>query len=214
MNQHSSGDSGTTRKSNDNLKAETKEAVGRVSARVKESASEAVDEVKHQATSTLRQQKEVAADSLTSVCEALHESAERLREDDVSAFAGLMDQAADRIDRVAEYIREEDIKDMFDAAQNWARKNPALFLGGSFVAGLLVARLLKSTQAAARDENDLSDRSFDGSSTSRFGERETSRFGSENISQQYGGSAFSSTSPSSGATEPGGTGGTTGWEGP
>jgi hypothetical protein len=189
------------------LASEAKEAVQQVKDRVKEGATEAVDEVKHQARSAVHDQKEFAAERLSSVSEALHDSANRLREDEAVTFASLIEQAADRIDGFSQYIREQDITDMIDAAQNWARRNPALFLGGSFVLGLVIARLVKSTSQARPDYDEYESMNYGRSNRPR--EAGQSRFGS----QQYGGSAF--TPQSSGVTEPGNTpGSTAGWEEP
>lgn len=189
--QRSSSDRG-----GDDLAREAKQAVQHVKDRVKEGASEAVSEAREQARSAVQEQKDYAAERLSSVSEALHDSASRLREDDATAFASFIEQAADRIDGISQYLREQDIKDMLDAAQNWARRNPVLFLGGSFVAGLLIARLVKSTSQAS----DTSE--YEAMDDNSYQPREvgSSRFASE----QYGGSAF--TPQSTGVSETGSPG--------
>jgi len=198
--------SGGTRDSQD-LATEAKEAVQQVKERVKEGASEAVGEVRQQARSAIREQKDYAAERLSSVSEALHDSADRLRKDEATTFAALIEQAADRIDGFSQYLREQDLQDMIDAAQNWARRNPVLFLGGSFVLGLVIARLVKSTSQAYNESDEYE--SMDDQRPSRSRGAGPSRFGS----QQYGGSAFTpqSTGVSEGAGSQGSTGG---WEEP
>ena len=194
---HRSSNASTTQSGQD-LGQEAKEAVQQVKQRVKEGASEAIGEVRQQARSAVKEQQDYAAERLSSVSEALHDSANRLREDEATAFASLIEQAADRIDNFSQYLREQDIRDMIDAAQHWARRNPVLFLGGSFVLGLVIARLVKST-SQAYEVNDEYEGMNDGSS---YQPRDVSstRFGSE----QYGGSAF--TPQSTGVSETGAPG--------
>lgn len=204
QSQRSTSGSGTPQ----DLAAEAKEAVQHVKERVKDSASEAVSQVKQQARSAVHEQKEFAAERLSCVSEALHDSATRLRQEQATTFASLIEQAADRVDGLAQYLREQDMKDMIDAAQNWARRNPVLFLGGSFVLGLVIARLVKSTsQAYNGHDYESMDYEHESSSYGSRGHSE-SRF----ASQQYGGSAF--TPQSSGVSDTGRPGASGGWEEP
>ena len=193
------------------LADEAREAVQHVKQRVKQGASEAAGEVRQQARSAVREQKEYAAERLSSVSEALHDSADRLRQEEATTFASLIEQAADRIDGFSQYLREQDMKDMIDAAQNWARRNPVLFLGGCFVIGLGIARLVKSTSQASAELDEYEGTDYGSPTYASSGSRGVSgsRFGT----QQYGGSAFTPQSTSVSETgSPGATGG--GWEEP
>jgi hypothetical protein len=42
-------------------------------------------------------------------------------------------------------VREKDVNEMLRDVQQFARRQPALFIGGSFAAGLLAARFLRSS---------------------------------------------------------------------
>ena len=41
-----------------------------------------------------------------------------------------------------------EVEDLVNRTESWARQNPALFLGGAFVIGVLGARFLKSSRPA------------------------------------------------------------------
>ena len=56
-----------------------------------------------------------------------------------------IDRAADQLDRFSTRLRERNVSELLHDAQQLARRQPALFIGGAFVLGLLGARFLKSS---------------------------------------------------------------------
>jgi hypothetical protein len=63
--------------------------------------------------------------------------------------------ASDQMKRFADTIRQRGVADMMDDLNQFARRRPALFIGGAFLVGIGIARFLKSTA----DRGD--DRSYD-----------------------------------------------------
>jgi hypothetical protein len=61
------------------------------------------------------------------------------------------DKAADGLDRVAKYLREQDPKRLLNDVQNFGRRQPALLIGGAFLLGFAGARIIKSSMDAASD---------------------------------------------------------------
>jgi hypothetical protein len=179
----------------EDLKQEAKQAAHKVSQRVKEGAHEAADEVRRQTVSAVHQQQDVAADKLDSLAQAIRDSGDRLSEENGAAFAGLFERAADSIERFSDNLREQELRDMFENVQNWARRNPTLFLAGSFVAGLLIARLMKGAGSAVAE-----DMSEDQSDEPAYRPRDV---GQSRFSTQYGSSRYSTTP---------GVGSSGGWE--
>jgi hypothetical protein len=59
-------------------------------------------------------------------------------------IASVAGTAADGAERVAEYLHTTDARQMISGVENLARRQPILFLGGAFVAGVALARLLKA----------------------------------------------------------------------
>jgi hypothetical protein len=56
-----------------------------------------------------------------------------------------VERAADQIDSFSRSLREKDVNELLDDAQQLARRQPALFIGGAFVLGLIGARFFKSS---------------------------------------------------------------------
>jgi hypothetical protein len=122
-----------------------------------DTAGQLVGQAKEQAKPALQGQKERAAVSVGSTAEALRKGSQYLREQDQAAIARYVDEAADRVERFGGYLRGHDLDQLVVDAEQVARRQPGLFLGGAFAFGLLGARLLKSSgqraQAAARQQS-------------------------------------------------------------
>ena len=110
-----------------------------------------VGKVREQATSQLNTQKDRATEGLGSVAHAVRETTQRLRDEKHDTVARYAEQAADQIERFSERLRNKDVGELVSDAQQLARRQPALFVGGAFALGLLGARFMKSS---ARDEYD------------------------------------------------------------
>lgn len=111
---------------------------------IKTTAADAAGRVKEQAAGIAEEQKTGVADRIGSYSTAVHKSAESLERDDPN-IAWLTHQAADRLSSIAEYVRGRDFNELKSDAENIARRHPAAFFGGLFVAGLVVGNLLKAT---------------------------------------------------------------------
>jgi len=125
---------------------------------VKEKANEIVDETKskmdeatRQAKSALSGQKEEAAGQLHGLAQALRETSGQLRDQDQGTFANYSNQVADQIDRVSSYLQDRDVNDLMRDAEDFARRQPELFIGGAFTLGLLAARFMKSSASDMDD---------------------------------------------------------------
>ena len=104
-------------------------------------AKQAGQEVK----STLDVQKSEAAGQLHGLAQAIRQTSSQLREQNQGAFANYSHQVANQIDNVSAYLQERDMNDLIVETENFARRQPELFIGGAFTLGLLVARFLKSS---------------------------------------------------------------------
>jgi hypothetical protein len=105
----------------------------------------------------LDDQKARASDTLGSLAGAVRGMTEPLRDRGQSAVADYVNKAADGMERFASTLRHKDIEDATRAVQQFARRQPALFLGAAFTAGMLAARFLKSSgDEQRRDSYDMS----------------------------------------------------------
>jgi uncharacterized protein YjbJ (UPF0337 family) len=129
---------------------QVKETVGQVADQAQHAAGQVVDQARQQVSSRLAGQKERAAEGLTSVAHALRQTSQQLREQDQQAVTGYIESAASQVERVSNYLKHNDLGGLIEDVEQFARRQPALFLGGTFVLGLLGARFLKSSRPTTR----------------------------------------------------------------
>jgi len=118
---------------------------GQVADQVKQSASQVTEQAKQTATSQIASRKDQAAQGLSAVSSSMRQMGDDLRQNEqTSAYAQYVNQAADQVDRFSGYLQNRDPREIMYDAENWARRNPALVIGGAFALGLLASRFLKS----------------------------------------------------------------------
>ncbi|GAC1521278.1 MAG: hypothetical protein NVS2B16_28780 [Chloroflexota bacterium] len=110
-----------------------------------ETAGGLVVRARQQTTSVLQDQKTNATQTLGAVSQALRQTGESLDASDQAPIGQYAGRAADQIDRLSGYLDSRNIEDLVSETETFARRNPALFLGGAFAIGLLAARFLKSS---------------------------------------------------------------------
>jgi hypothetical protein len=140
---------------------------GRRTARV------ALSEAKDTVGRVVLDQKGRAADRVGNYSSAVRESARALEQDDPNV-AHFANQAADRIEAVADYIRDSDFSRLREDAEGVARRHPALFMGGMLLAGLVLGNMAKAAGQDLRKKDGDEDYSpgadFEGAG---FGEQST-----------------------------------------
>jgi hypothetical protein len=100
--------------------------------------------IKQNVTSRADEQKNRAADGLGGIANVFRNAGNELRNEN-EVVAQYVDMAGDQLRRFADQIRQKGVTDMLDDVHNFARRRPALFIGGAFLIGLGIARFLKST---------------------------------------------------------------------
>jgi hypothetical protein len=113
-------------------------------------ASALMDRVREGAASQLTTQKSRVTDSLTSLAQAVRQSTESLRGNQQPAVAQYVEKAAGQLERLSNHLRDRNVKDLAEDAQQFARRQPAIFIGAAFAAGLLAARFMKSSNNNSR----------------------------------------------------------------
>jgi hypothetical protein len=122
-----------------------REQAAEVKDQVQQKAGEVKGLVAAQATDRLAAQKAAASENLVTVAHAFRHSGQQLRGQDQDGVARYIDQAAARLEQFADYLGGRDVRDLVRDAEQFARREPALFLGGAVAFGLLAARFLKSS---------------------------------------------------------------------
>ena len=118
----------------------------RVGEKVRELATTAQSRAGEQVRTQLDTGKSRAATALRDVASSLHHPGE-LGEDTVSRY---IRTAGDQVQRAADYLENKDVREVVTDVEQFARRQPALFLGGAFMVGLFAARVLKSSRDAGR----------------------------------------------------------------
>lgn len=128
-------------------------ALGQVKNEAKNLANQAKDQTKHVAEQArdhvqelVGQQKTQAAERLLGLAGALREAGQKLQENEENrAFGRYADQAAQQVDKLSTYLKDNDLRGFVRDTETLARRRPELFLGGTFLMGLMLARFLKAS---------------------------------------------------------------------
>jgi hypothetical protein len=122
-----------------------KDEVKRLAADAREETTRVASQAKEQATQLAARATEQTAQRLTSLAAALRQAAQQLETDDAAGFGRYAGVAADQVDKVSGYLSGRDLGQLVRDTQTFARRHPDLFLGGAFVAGVMLARFIKSS---------------------------------------------------------------------
>jgi hypothetical protein len=128
--------------------AKAQEQATQVKEQVQQTAADLKGQVTEQATGKLEEQKTAASGSLNTFANAVRQTADQLDEHDQSDLARYIHRAAGQVEHVADYLGRRDLRGLAQDAEQFARREPALFLGGVFTLGLFAARFLKSSGSA------------------------------------------------------------------
>ena len=118
----------------------------------KQTTSNVVDQVQQQAGSRIDRRKDEAASEIEKVAGAVRQLGQGLGEQEqgplVQYAAEYGRKAADGLERFTNYLRQTDTKTLVTELENFARRQPAIVVGGAFLLGLAGARFLKSSMPA------------------------------------------------------------------
>lgn len=109
-------------------------------------AGQAQDAMSQQVQSGVRSGKNRAADTLDSIAQSLVFSGQQLRAQDQQRIGRYAEQAANKVEELADYLQNTSAGELADRVESFARREPAIFLGGAFALGLFGARFLKSSR--------------------------------------------------------------------
>jgi hypothetical protein len=117
---------------------------------IREQASATWSDTKEKARSALNEQQQAAAAGIGDLADALHTAASDLGRKDNRTVSDLAEEAANGLERLSQTLRGKDLGTMVHDAEEFARREPALFLGAAVAAGFLAVRFLKSSSDPAR----------------------------------------------------------------
>jgi ElaB/YqjD/DUF883 family membrane-anchored ribosome-binding protein len=105
-------------------------------------ATEAKNKAGEQVRSSLDKGRSRAADTLHEVARTLMGTGDQAD----NPAAPYMNRAGEQVRRAADYLQNADLNQMVTSTEQFARRQPALFLGTAFAIGVLAARFLKSSR--------------------------------------------------------------------
>lgn len=170
----------------------------------KSGAGQAYGVAAEKATSVIEEKKVDLASGLGTVADTIRQVGSTLRETDeqtgiTNTAAQYGDSLAQQIEKISQYFERSDVRVMMRDVETFARRNPAVFIGGAFAVGLLAARFLKSSNPnpnsprqlksgrvpndhllKARNESPVKDFRKPASGTSDFGEKTSDLKSTEN----------------------------------
>ena len=150
-----SGSKPNERESSGNLTADSvKDTAKGFYDQAKTTAGQAYGLATDKAATTLDEKKTELASGLTSVADTIRQVGDTLRQTDEQT--GITDTAAkysnslaQQVEQLSGYFEHKDMRDMVRDVETFARRNPAVFIGGAFVLGILAARFLKSSSPSS-----------------------------------------------------------------
>lgn len=108
----------------------------------KEMASHVATHAKDLVAVSMAEQTGKSAKDLGDVAKALRETSKQLDGNSASPY---VEKAADQLDKLSQFLRTTNAHDIGHTVEDFARREPLLFLGGAFALGLLGARFVKSS---------------------------------------------------------------------
>ena len=127
-----------------------KDAFGKVKESVGAVAGDALGQAKDKAGSVLDEQKTNLASGITGVADSIRQVGENLGgsgdNNQIAALASKYGETlAGQVEKFSSYIDDKEIKELVRDVEQFAKRNPLLFVGGAFALGILAARFLKSS---------------------------------------------------------------------
>ena len=119
--------------------------VQEVAGQVQDQAGHLVDQARQAAMSQVTSQKDRAAGGLETAAGLLRGAGEQLRALDQPTVAQYVDSAADRAQQFSDQLRTQDVGQLVEATERFARRQPMLFVGTALTAGFLATRFLRSS---------------------------------------------------------------------
>ncbi|REC94725.1 hypothetical protein [Kushneria indalinina] len=108
-------------------------------------ARETADQARDEALRRADSQKGFVADYVSNFSEAVRSMAMQFKDQDQVSLADYTYRLADKTDTFADRLRDENSESLLKQAQDFSRREPALFIGGMVAGGFLLSRFLKSS---------------------------------------------------------------------
>jgi ElaB/YqjD/DUF883 family membrane-anchored ribosome-binding protein len=123
--------------------------------RLKSVVDELVDAARSAAESLLEEQKRQIAERAGGIAEALHSAAHSLENSQNTLIARYVDEAAGRVEDISRKVRDRRWDEIVSATEDFARRQPTLFVLGAMATGFLVGRFLWPATSEQRQASEV-----------------------------------------------------------
>jgi hypothetical protein len=127
-----------------------REQIGPLVDAMRERVGPLAEQVKEKASTVTQQQMTSAAEGLESVAGAVNVVGERLRENHLGELSQYTDLATEQIEKAAAWLRTTTPEEIAHDIEDYAKKQPAVFVAGALALGLIGVRFLRS---ASQDDS-------------------------------------------------------------
>lgn len=132
------------------LKGAAQEQGGAAIEQIKTAAQSAASQAQEAGRNFIDEQKDNLIQKVDQYTEALRGASERLSGEG-NMLAAPAQKAADRLEQMSGYLRENQLPDVLDDLESYARRKPEVVFGGLFFIGLAAARFFKASRKRSRN---------------------------------------------------------------
>jgi hypothetical protein len=136
-------------------KERARQAAEEIKSAAKDAAASTATALRNRLSGELDYRKFRSRQRLNRVADALRQANVDQQDETISRY---MERAAQKVESMASYLDEKDVDEILRDAREMARRRPEIFVGGLFIAGLMLGRFLRSS---ASNENDDYDESWE-----------------------------------------------------
>lgn len=119
--------------------------------RGRQKAREVREQISGKAQTFASEQQQAVAGHLDHLEVALHEAAQKLRNEGETSLATYGDRAAEGVRNMAQALHNRPTRDIVAQVEDYGRRNPRTFLEMAFMGGLMLGRFLRSTSPEGRE---------------------------------------------------------------
>jgi hypothetical protein len=176
--------------------------------KLKETASGVADEAAQTVEATAARGMSQAGEILHQVAKAVRDSSTDLQTEQPQ-IARVMSTAAEKLDEAATYVSDRQPRELMDTAQDTARRQPVLVIGGGLLAGLVLGRVLRSASTGGSSSGSRAwyGEGYSGSGGSTAGRSTSGRTGAASGYGTGQGASYDRSSTASGTGPSGSTAG-------
>jgi len=123
-----------------------REAVGQAATAAQEGGQKLASRAKQEAQSYFVDRRDTVAVMMSDVVDATRQVAQTLRDRDDATIARYTETVADQVEDLVQYVQDLEPAKVLRDLEGIARRQPVLFYGGLFLAGVAVSRFLMASE--------------------------------------------------------------------